>query len=146
MWEKNDFSSQIELYELDEKNQRQEISLNKGKTWFASVPADGSVNYQIIPMTQVADDHIDLRRGIDHIGVTVCVLVHDGEGNLLLMKRGPKARDENGRWDIVGGALEFGEKITDAVKREMAEELCTDPEEVEYHFTIMSTFLAILKA
>lgn len=83
-------------------------------------------------MIMPADDTTDLRRGVDHIGVTVCALVHDGNGRLLLMKRGPKARDENGRWDIVGGALEFGEKLEDAIKREIMEEICSDALEIEY--------------
>lgn len=80
----------------------------------------------------IPDDKADLRRGIDHIGVTVCVLVHDGNGRLLMMKRGPKARDENGRWDIVGGALEFGELWHDAIEREIFEEICAIPTDIQY--------------
>jgi 8-oxo-dGTP diphosphatase len=71
-----------------------------------------------------AGEAVDLRRGIDHIGIGVAVIVHDGQGNILLMKRGPKARDEQGRWDICGGAIEFGESFEDAVHRELMEELC----------------------
>lgn len=82
---------------------------------------------------QVADETIDLRRGVDYIGVTVCAIVHDGNGKILMMKRGPKARDENGKWDIVGGAIEFGETLSDAVRREILEEICTEPEEIEFH-------------
>lgn len=79
-----------------------------------------------------ADDHIDLRRGIDHIGVTVCFVVHDGKGNVLLQKRGAKARDERGTWDIGGGAVEMGEPLLEAVRREIYEELCTEPLEIEF--------------
>jgi 8-oxo-dGTP diphosphatase len=80
-------------------------------------------------MTKVipAADKIDLRRGIDHIGVSACAVVHDGRGNILMQKRGPKARDERGHWDIVGGAVEFGETIEGAINRELKEELCTKP-------------------
>ena len=79
-----------------------------------------------------ADDQTDLRRGIDHIGVTVCFVVHDGKGNVLLQKRSQNCRDERGAWDVGGGAVEFGERIEDAVRREVAEELGTKPIKVEF--------------
>lgn len=69
----------------------------------------------------------DTLRGVEHIGVSVCAIVHDGNGNILLMKRGAKARDENGHWDICGGAVEFGESIADALHRELLEELNVVP-------------------
>lgn len=81
---------------------------------------------------KVASEAVDLRRGIDHIGVGVCCVVHDGKGNMLMMKRGEKARDEQGRWDIVGGAIEFGESIDAAITRELLEEICTTPQEIKF--------------
>lgn len=81
---------------------------------------------------KVADEKTDLRRGIDHIGVTVCSIIHDGQGNILLMKRGPQARDERGAWDICGGALEFGEDIHDGIRREVMEELCVEALDIEF--------------
>ncbi|MCA9332468.1 NUDIX domain-containing protein [Candidatus Saccharibacteria bacterium] len=81
---------------------------------------------------KIADEKTDLRRGIDHIGVSVCSVIHDGNGRILLMKRGPEARDENGCWDICGGAVEFGESIDEAVKREVHEELCAKPIEIDF--------------
>lgn len=80
----------------------------------------------------IADKNSDLRRGIDHIGVTVVFIIHDGKGNILLHKRGPNARDENGKWDIGGGAIEFGESINDAVEREIKEEFCVEPLDVTF--------------
>lgn len=80
----------------------------------------------------MASEKVDLRRGIDHIGVSIACIVHDGQGNMLLMKRGPKARDERGRWDVLGGAIEFGEPIEDAIRREAKEELCTDALDIEF--------------
>ncbi len=83
---------------------------------------------KIIP----AEEKIDLQRGVDHIGVTVCFVVHDGKGNVLLQKRSQNTRDERGTWDVGGGALEFGENIEDAVRREVLEELCTKALKVEF--------------
>lgn len=60
-------------------------------------------------MVEVADTTKDHRRGIDHIGVSVSFIIHDGNGNIMLHKRGQQARDEQGRWDVGGGALEFDE-------------------------------------
>ena len=58
--------------------------------------------------------------------------MHDGNGKILLMKRGPKARDEQGHWDVVGGALEFGESFEECIRREMAEEILTEPLSIEF--------------
>ena len=80
----------------------------------------------------IADSQTDLRRGIDHIGVSVVFIIHDGKGRIMLHKRGAGARDENGMWDIGGGANEFGESIDDAVVREIKEEFCVEPIEVEF--------------
>lgn len=51
---------------------------------------------------------------------------------MLLQKRGAGARDENGNWDVGGGAIEFGESIDEAVRREIKEELCVDPIDIQY--------------
>lgn len=67
-----------------------------------------------------------MEKGIDHVGITVCYLCHDGQGNVLLNKRGLKARDEQGRWDFGGGGLEFGDTIEATLKKEISEEYCTD--------------------
>lgn len=78
---------------------------------------------KIIP----AAAHIDLKRGIDHIGVSASFVIHDGLGRILLHKRSNKCRDEHGRWDVGGGAIEFGESIEDAMRREVMEEFCVEP-------------------
>ena len=79
-----------------------------------------------------ASEHIDHRRGVDHIGVGVVCIIHDGNGRILLMKRGQKARDEQGRWDVCGGAVEFGEPLLYALRRELMEELCVEPVKIEF--------------
>lgn len=81
---------------------------------------------------KIADDKTDLKRGVDHIGVSASFIVHDGEGRVLLQKRGEKARDEQGNWDVGGGAIEFGETIEEAMRREVLEELCTEPIDMQF--------------
>lgn len=78
-------------------------------------------------LTVSAVDKYGLRRGMDYIGVSVCAIVHDGQGHILMMKRGAKARDEHGRWDITGGSIDFGESIEVSLRRELKEELRTTP-------------------
>ncbi len=72
------------------------------------------------------------KRGIDHIGVGCVALVHDGNGNLLLQKRGQQARDEHGAWDLCGGAIEFGDTIEETLRKELFEELCVEPADMEF--------------
>jgi 8-oxo-dGTP diphosphatase len=81
---------------------------------------------------QIASEHVDLRRGVDHIGISASFVVHDGKGKVLLQKRGLKCRDEQGKWDVGGGAIEFGESIDEAIRREIMEELCTEPVKIEF--------------
>lgn len=61
--------------------------------------------------------------GIDYIGLGVGALIFDEQGKLLLTKRGPKAKNEVGKWEIPGGGVEFGETVEEAVVREIKEEL-----------------------
>ncbi|WP_239089863.1 NUDIX domain-containing protein [Sphaerimonospora thailandensis] len=51
---------------------------------------------------------------------------HDGQGRVLLARRGAGARDEPGSWDSGAGALEFGETFEAAVAREVREEYSAD--------------------
>jgi mutator protein MutT len=63
-----------------------------------------------------------MRRGVDYIGVGVgAAIIRDGK--ILLSKRGEKAQNEAGKWEIPGGAVEFGETMEQALNREMKEEL-----------------------
>ena len=70
-------------------------------------------------------------KGVDYIGVSVVFFCHDGQGNFVMHKRGEACRDERGRWDFGGGGLKFGEKIADALKREVFEEYAVEPLKVE---------------
>ncbi len=69
--------------------------------------------------------------GKDHIGVGVGALIFNDEGHLLLTLRGQKAKNERGKWEIPGGAVEFGETIQEALKREIKEELDIEIEVIE---------------
>ena len=90
-------------------------------------------------MSKPTDDHVDSRRGLDHIGISASFIVHDGKGNILLQRRGPDARDENGNWDVGGGAIEFGESIEATVEREINEELCVSPLNIQF-LTVYDAF------
>ncbi|MDX1995774.1 MAG: NUDIX domain-containing protein [bacterium] len=63
-----------------------------------------------------------MRRGVDYIGVGVGAVIVDEAGRLFLAQRGPKARNERGLWEFPGGAVEFGETLRAALRREIHEE------------------------
>jgi 8-oxo-dGTP diphosphatase len=63
-----------------------------------------------------------MKRGVDYIGVGVGALLVDGEGRLFLSRRGPLAKNERGLWEFPGGSVEFGERLAEALAREMREE------------------------
>jgi 8-oxo-dGTP diphosphatase len=65
---------------------------------------------------------MEMIRGIDYIGVGVGALIVDGEGRLFLARRGPQAKNERGLWEFPGGAVERGERLADALRREIREE------------------------
>jgi 8-oxo-dGTP diphosphatase len=63
-----------------------------------------------------------MRRGIDYIGVGVGAVIVNEHGQVFLARRGPKSGNERGLWEFPGGAVEFGEKLRDALRREIFEE------------------------
>ena len=67
-----------------------------------------------------------MKKGLDYPGVAIVYFCHDGKGRFLLNLRNQNARDEQGRWDCGGGALEHGEEVIEAMKREIKEEYMTD--------------------
>jgi 8-oxo-dGTP diphosphatase len=63
-----------------------------------------------------------MKRGVDYIGVGVGAIIVDQEGCLFLARRGPMAKNERGLWEFPGGSVEFGERLAEALQREMHEE------------------------
>lgn len=63
-----------------------------------------------------------MKRGFDCIGVGVGAILVDEQGRLFLARRGPKAKNERGMWEFPGGSVEYGERLAEALRREMREE------------------------
>jgi 8-oxo-dGTP diphosphatase len=63
-----------------------------------------------------------MKRGVDFIGVGVGAILVDPSGQVFLARRGENSKNERGLWEFPGGAVEFGERLTDALAREMREE------------------------
>lgn len=67
-----------------------------------------------------------LKAGKDYIGLGIGAVILNAEGEILLMKRSrnlPSDRTTVGMWSIPGGEVEFGERVTDALRREIKEEI-----------------------
>ena len=72
-----------------------------------------------------------MKRGVDYIGVAVGAMILNDKGEVLLCKRSKHAYNEKGCWEVPGGAVEFGEKLEDAIRREIREELGVEIELIE---------------
>lgn len=97
------------------------------------------------------------KAGVDFIGVSVGAMIFNDRGELFLSKRSQKASNERGCWETPGGAVDFGETLEEAVRREIREEYDVDidiikqfpaqdhliPEEKQHW--VATTFLAKIK-
>ncbi len=63
-----------------------------------------------------------MKRGVDYIGVGVGAIIIDADGRLFMARRGPLAKNERGLWEFPGGSVEYGERLADALRREIREE------------------------
>ncbi len=72
-----------------------------------------------------------MKKGKDYIGVGVGAAIFNEEGKFLITKRGKKAYNERGKWEIPGGSVEFGETFKQAIIREIKEELDIEIEVLE---------------
>lgn len=61
--------------------------------------------------------------GVDYIGVGVGGLILDEDNRIFIAQRGPLAKNEQGKWEIPGGSVEFGETFSEALIREIREEI-----------------------
>ena len=71
-------------------------------------------------------------KGEDYTGVCVVYYCHDGEGNFAMNKRSENCRDEKGRWDIGGGAVEFWDTLEKTIRDEIKQEYSTKVLEYEF--------------
>ena len=68
-----------------------------------------------------------MKKGVDYIGIGAGAIIFNRNDELFLAKRGNEAGNEKHRWEFPGGSVEFGETLSDALRREILE---------EYGFTI----------
>jgi len=73
-----------------------------------------------------------MKPGIDYIGIGCGALIINDKNETLLVKRGLKSKNQVGVWSKPGGAVDLGEKVEDAVIREIKEELGVDIELVKF--------------
>ncbi|MDO8489925.1 MAG: NUDIX domain-containing protein [bacterium] len=69
-----------------------------------------------------------MKAGVDYIGVGCGVLILNEKGEMLLMKRSSKSKNEAGMWSKPGGTVDYGEMVEAAAIREVKEELGVDVE------------------
>ncbi len=62
-------------------------------------------------------------QGKDYVGFAVGAMIFDSNNRVLMLKRSVGARDNHGKWDLVGGAVGQGEDLIEALKREIREEV-----------------------
>ncbi|HPD81990.1 MAG TPA: NUDIX hydrolase [Candidatus Pacearchaeota archaeon] len=58
-----------------------------------------------------------------HLNIGIPVIIMNSQGEILLGKRSKNVLTYPDTWGLPGGLLEYGEKIEDAAKREVKEEL-----------------------
>jgi len=63
-----------------------------------------------------------MKPGKDYIGVGGGVLIFNKKGEVLLLKRGKKSKNEVGWWCKPGGTIDIGETAIKAMEREIKEE------------------------
>ena len=56
------------------------------------------------------------------LGVAAKGLIRRGDGAVLLIRRSPRSKADPGRWDLPGGKMDYGERLTDTLAREVLEE------------------------
>ncbi len=76
-----------------------------------------------------------MKAGKDFIGVGVGAIILNSKNEILLMKRRQEISEDrttSGMWSVPGGEVDFMEKIEDAIKREVKEEIGVDVEIIKH--------------
>ncbi|MGI9027696.1 MAG: NUDIX domain-containing protein [Candidatus Saccharimonadales bacterium] len=73
-------------------------------------------------MQTLSEEILRLHKGVSFVGVTTCFFTYDAEGRFFMGKRSQNTRDEQGRWEIGGGGLKFGQTAEANMLRELKEE------------------------
>ena len=73
-----------------------------------------------------------MKAGFDCVGVGCGAIIVNEKNETILLKRTSKTRNGAGFWAKPGGGVEFGEKIEDAVRREVKDELGVDVEIIKF--------------
>ncbi|RLG40631.1 MAG: hypothetical protein DRO05_05880 [Thermoproteota archaeon] len=70
-------------------------------------------------------------RSRTRVMVVPCVVILNGQGKVLILRRGARKR-YSGKWELPGGRLRFGESPREAACRELREEtgFCIDPKSI----------------
>lgn len=80
----------------------------------------------------IDDAILRAQRGVGFVGITTCFICYDSQGRIFMAKRSSQARDEQGRWDIGGGGLDWGLTAEANVVKEIQEEYSATPSSVEF--------------
>ena len=81
-----------------------------------------------------------MKIGYDYVGISTPFYCHDGDGNILMHKRSVQCRDEQGKWDIGGGGIEFGDKVEDALRKDPKNILFLLKEYAKYSVVFVQTY------
>ena len=81
-----------------------------------------------VPDLGVLRSLLDRRRGVSRPIATVGALVHDGNGQVLMVR----THKWGDRWGIPGGKIERGESSPDALRREIREETGIELRDIEF--------------
>ena len=73
-----------------------------------------------------------LKPGKDYIGVGCGVFVVNEKSEVLLQLRSKNSKNEAGKWNKMGGSVEFGEKVIDCLQRETLEEAGIEITDIEF--------------
>jgi mutator protein MutT len=74
-----------------------------------------------------------MKPGVDYIGVSAGAMILNEKGQVFLAKRSQNAKNERGFWETPGGAVEYGETLEEAMRREIREEYGVEVKIVEQY-------------